>query len=202
MPLNPKPFKVYGLTGGIASGKSEVSRLFANFGVQTLDADAVARKLRQPGGAAYDKIKQLFGTDDPRAIRDKIFADPKLKAALEAILHPLIKDESESRIRDFADAASLKLNSPQWMIYEASLLVETGRYKDLDGLIGVGAPKDLRIARLMDRDKISHEQADKILLNQSTDEIKKNLCDYWIENEGSLLDLHEKVKKVFEAINQ
>jgi dephospho-CoA kinase len=116
--MSPDPVsqRIIGLTGGVASGKSTVARLFTDQGIPVLDADRIARKLREPGGVAHPLLLQRFGTDDPKKLREIIFRDSQAKADLEKLLHPLIIKASEEAARE-----ELK-NNPQapFVIYEAA----------------------------------------------------------------------------------
>ena len=91
--------KVIGLTGGVAAGKSAVARILEAEGYPVIDADAFARSLSQPGGRAADAIQKRFGTLDRKALREIVFRDAASRRELEAILHPLIQEETAARIR-------------------------------------------------------------------------------------------------------
>jgi dephospho-CoA kinase len=195
--------RVWGLTGGIASGKSTVARLFAEAGVPVIDADQIARELRAPGGAAHDAIIQRFGTADPARLREIAFADPLARTDLEAILHPLIRKESALRIEALAEAAAQRVGQGPGkvaaivpVIYEAALLVETGRYKDFAGLIVVSADESVRMERLMARDRSPEVLARKILASQIQDIERKAHATFVIENHGSLEDLRARVFEI------
>src|SRR5690606_18150449 len=128
--LSSEMIQIWGLTGGIASGKSTVARIFAENGIGVLDADALTRELSAPGGAAHAAIEKRFGTADRSRLREMVFRDPQARKDLEGILHPLIRLESERRIRDALSERMAKGERlPLRMIYEATLLVETGRHK-------------------------------------------------------------------------
>lgn len=189
--------RVWGLTGGIAAGKSTVARLFEETGVPVLDADAVARELSREGGAAHDPIVRRFGTADPAKLRSIVFSDPKSKADLESILHPLILEESERRIRELA-AKQLEGGAPApvLIVYEAALLVETGRYRDFDGLIVVTAPEDVRVGRIMTTRGLDEATARNILRSQMPESEKRKAADVIIENAGSL----EQLRAGFAAV--
>jgi dephospho-CoA kinase len=188
--------EVWGLTGGIASGKSAVARFFAEAGVPVIDADQVARDLRAPGGAAFDPILKRFGTADSARLRGIVFADPQARADLEAILHPLIRDESARRIA----AAIEGRTGVVPVIYEAALLVETGRYRDFKGLIVVSADEKLRMARLVARDGCTEGMAQKMIASQIEDAKRREAATYVIENHGSLDDLRAQVLSLLPKI--
>lgn len=180
----------WGLTGGIASGKSTVAEFFAELGVPILDADQISRALSAPEGAARQEIVKRFGTADRTRLRKIVFADHAARKDLEAILHPHIRRESEAEMR------RLVANGARAVIYEATLLVETGRYKDFAGLIVVESPRDMRKARLLGRSGFSDEMAEKILNSQLSDEKRRAVANIVIENSGSLDELREKVRQI------
>lgn len=185
---SPFPIPVIGLTGGIASGKSLVAKILREkANIPVLDADRISRDLSSPEGAAASAILQAFGTLDRAQLRKKIFGDAAARAQLEAILHPLIRAESIREISDLARAgASLAF-------YEATLLVETGRYRDFDGLLVVEAPLETRIDRVSARDGISRTQALSIIQAQATDDARHKAATWTIENSGSVAELEERV---------
>lgn len=179
---------VIGLTGGIASGKSTVSKIFREqAGIPVIDADQIARDLSRAGGRAAPQILSRFGTLDRTELRKKIFSSRIARHELEAILHPLIIEESKERIAQFADAGA------RIAIYEAALLVETGRYRDLDGLIVVEAPMEQRISRLMKRDGATRELAVSMIQSQATDADREKVATLLIQNDGSIEDLETKI---------
>lgn len=199
--------KIWGLTGGIASGKSSVARIFSELGVPVLDADQVARDLRAPGGAAYDAILARFGTADAQRLREIVFANPVARSDLEAILHPLIRAESTRRIeamiaRHAKSAADSDAAPIVPVIYEATLLVETGRYRDFAGLIVVSADESIRLARLMARDKSDEDLARQIVASQISDEKRRAVATFVIENHGSLEDLRAQVLALLPKLAQ
>lgn len=187
-------FVAWGLTGGIASGKSSAAKFFAEAGIPVLDADQVSRSLTAPGGAAYDSIVQRFGTADRARLREIVFNDPQARKDLEAILHPLIREASMREMEQLARAAGGSDSHPVPVVYEATLLVETGRYRDFAGLIVVEAPKEDRIARLITRDGSNREMAEKILAAQVSDEARRVAATHVIVNDSDLSKLRSQVQ--------
>lgn len=181
----------WGLTGGIASGKSTAAKFFSDLGIPVVDADQISRKLSAPGGAAYDEIVKRFGTADREVLRDKVFQEPTARRDLEAILHPHIARESEAEMTKLAGETGAKI-----VLYEATLLVETGRYKDFDGLIVVESPRSIRKARLMERNAFSDELAEKILGSQTTDDARRKAATIILENTGTPQELQKKVHEI------
>ena len=178
---------IWGLTGGIASGKSMVGYFFEQAGIPVLDADLISRELSGKKGKAYPAIIRRFGTNDRAKLRKLVFSDPIARKDLEAILHPLIRAETASRTANLSKPLA---------IYEAALLVETGGYKELAGLIVVQAPLVLRRQRLMDRNGFTAELADSILAAQLSDLERRKVANVIIENAGSLEDLRQQTLSV------
>lgn len=188
-PASTRAFRIYGLTGSVASGKSVVARFFRELGVPIIDADQIARELRAPGGEAEMPILERFGTLDRTKLRAIIASDPAAKKDLEAILHPLIRHES---LRRFAAlAAGMKHG---YALYEAALLVEAGRASELEGVILVESSAELQTERLMKRDGMNESGARQFLGANSSDEQKRHAAIHIIENTGTLDDLREKVR--------
>ena len=185
--MKSQPTRIYGLTGGIASGKSTVARLFAEHGIPVLDADSLARELSAPGGLALEAILRRFGTADRERLREMVFADAAARKDLEAILHPLIRSESAKR---------LKAMSGPYALYEAALIVEAGRAKEFDGLIVVTAERETRKSRLIARNGFSAEQAERILSTQSDDATKLAQATHVIRNDGTLEQLQAAVSEL------
>ena len=189
--------KRYGLTGGIGVGKSAVAKLFAvEAGIPTLDADRIARALREPGGRAEAPILSRFGTTDPKTLRKLISTDPSAKKDLERILHPMIEEESGKAF------AQIERNHPEapFLLYEATLFIESGRNRDFDGTIVVTAPLPDRLSRITSRDGITTDEALALIDAQSPDSYRIPLADHLIQNLGSMDDLRTQVRKVLEQI--
>ena len=157
-----------GLTGGIGSGKSTVSGLFAKLGVPVIDTDLIARQLTELGSEALDAIRASFsdavmhadGSLDRAALRRRVFADTSARKQLEAILHPRIRREVERSL------ASIR--SPYAMIV-IPLLVETGGYRDLlNRVLVVDCPESVQIERVMARSGLSREEVMAILETQAS----------------------------------
>jgi dephospho-CoA kinase len=182
------PVETWGLTGGIASGKSLAARFFEEAGVPVVDADRIARELSQPGGPAHPLLLARFGTADRAALRGIVFGDPEARRALEGILHPLI----QVRSREEMDRAALRSRSGR-VLYEASLLIETGRYREFQGLIVVEAPLELRKARLLARDPAQAEMVDQILAAQISDAERRAAATELLVNSGTEEELRTQV---------
>jgi dephospho-CoA kinase len=189
--------KRIGLTGGIGVGKSVVAQLFRDLGgVPVLDADQVARELRAPGGEAAEPVRRRFGTLDRTELRKLISSDPRSKQDLESILHPLIRKRSAEAMKALEAAHP----GAPFLIYEASLLIESGRLADFDGLIVVTSPLPDRLSRIMARDGVSKEAALSMIDAQNADSYRLKHAHFLIENLGTLEDLKPQVLKVLDQI--
>ncbi|MGZ3694086.1 MAG: dephospho-CoA kinase [Bdellovibrionota bacterium] len=187
-----------GITGGIGSGKSTVSRFFTESGYAVLSADEIARELTQAGAEALPEIQALFGTKtllqdgsmDRSHLRNEIIRDPALRLKLEAILHPRIQALSKKKT-DALFATGKKI-----VFYEAPLLFEAKSEKQLDKVICVHADDETRIERTMKRDNTSREKARKLLESQMPQAEKMKKADYLIENEDGVDVLRANALKV------
>lgn len=185
-----------GLTGGIGSGKSAVGRLFEAQGVTVVDTDAIAHELTAPGGAAMAAIGAEFGPAvvaadgalDRAAMRALVFADPAARKRLEAILHPMIRAETDRR------AASA--DSP-YVILMIPLLVESGGYKDrVHRVAVVDCAEETQIARVMARNGLPRAEVERILAAQATRAQRKAVADDLIDNDGELAALSPQVARL------
>lgn len=189
--------KVLGLTGGIGSGKSTVARLIAGLGVPVLDADQLSREVVEPGQPAHAEVVQAWpevagadGRIDRKHLGAIVFADPAARARLEAIMHPRILALSEAR---FADLAA---KGHTLAFYEATLLVETGRYKDFDGLVVVTASPETQLERVLARGGLTEEQAQARIDAQLPLLAKVRVADHLIDNDGPLAETQAQVERL------
>jgi len=185
---------VWGLTGGIASGKSTAGLYFAEKGIPVIDADQISRTLSDENGSARPAIEKRFGTADRIKLREIVFQDENARKDLEAILHPLIVQESQKQIAHHQSAGA------KLIIYEATLLVETGRYKTLDGLVVVSSAPEKQLQRLISHRAMPAELAGKIIKAQISNEARQKAATYVIENNGTLEDLRAEIQKFLEQI--
>lgn len=185
--------RVWGLTGGAASGKSAAAKFFEELGVPVIDADLIARQLSGPGGKAESLIVKRFGAIPRAKLREIIFSDQKARKDLETILHPLIRLESQARIKRLISRPRSSV-APMVILYEAALLVETGHFRDFPGLIVVEAPYEERLRRMMARDGHPRELCEQILASQASDAERRKGATHIIDNSGSLDKLKEQVR--------
>jgi dephospho-CoA kinase len=188
---SPPVFRV-GLTGGIASGKSTVASLFAALGVPIIDSDVVAREVVVPGTPLLRQLVQRFGAHiltgagalDREALRRLVFAEPRARADLEALMHPAIRAAMQERI---ATAGG------PYQILVIPLLVETGARSLVDRVLVVDTDEDMQIRRLQARDGSSLEQAQAILAAQVSRQTRLDAADDVIHNRGRIDDLRDQV---------
>jgi dephospho-CoA kinase len=186
---------VVGLTGGIGSGKSAVSRLFEDYGVPVIDADHVAREVVEPGSPALDEIVRQFGDDvllhdgrlDRANLRHKIFNDQQARKKLETILHPRIRQRMRDRLQS--------IGAP-YAIFVVPLLIETGQHQDVDRVLVVDCPEALQMERVKKRDSASASQITAIMASQVSREQRLAEADDIIENRGSLEELNASVSSL------
>jgi dephospho-CoA kinase len=193
--------RLIGLTGGIGSGKSTVARLISDRGIPVIDADQLAREVSRPGSAALTEIAAAWpdviapdGQLDRRKLGALVFQDPAARARLEAIMHPRIVALSNQR------AAELAQSGHPVAFYEASLLVETGRHRNLDGLVVVDAPLHSRITRVVERDGVTEAQVRARIGAQLPMEDKRRAATTIIDNDGDLTALGAKVAAMLRAL--
>lgn len=181
-----------GLTGGIASGKSEAARRFAALGVPVIDADAIAHELVAPDQPLLDEVVAAFGESlrlpdgglDRAALGHLVFADPAARKRLEGILHPAIRAQMQARAR--------ALDVP-YVVLMIPLLVETGGADQVDRVLVVDAPVADQRARLAARDGHDPARIDAILAAQADRATRLAAADDVIVNDGSVAALHEAV---------
>lgn len=182
-----------GLTGGIASGKSTVERLFAAHGVPVIDSDVIAREVVAPGTPGLALVRARFGDAvlledgslDRRALRRLVFEDPTARRDLEAIVHPLIR-------RAMAEQSAAAKGPYQ--INVIPLLVEGGRRAGIDRVLVVDCPEALQIERVMQRDQVTEPEARAILAAQTSRSARLAAADDVIVNDGDAAALQAQVE--------
>jgi dephospho-CoA kinase len=193
-PSTHRPLRV-GLTGGIASGKSLVARLFRELGVPVIDTDDLARVVVAPGTRGLERLVGEFGvrilkpdgTLDRAGLRNIVFSDTASRRRLEEILHPLILAELEA----VSSAAG-----GVYQIHVIPLLVESGLEKKMDRVLVVDCAEESQISRLKSRDGETEAGARRILASQATRKERLVIADDVILNEGSEKDLASLVARL------
>lgn len=189
-----------GLTGGVASGKSTVAALLRELGALVVDADVLAREVVEPGTPGLDAVVREFGPEvlgpDGRLDRARmgalVFVDAGRRAALEAIIHPLVR----------ARAADIEAAAPAGVIvvHDIPLLVETGQAADFDAVLVVDVPEAVQLERAM-RDRGWNEaEARSRVAAQATRQERLAAATHVIDNAGTLEDLRRRVTEVFEEL--
>ena len=189
------------LTGGIATGKSYVAGRFREAGVPIVDADLLAREVVLPGTPALAAIRKRFGPDAVRRdgtmdrirVAQIVFKDKRARLDLEAIIHPAVI----KAISDFFNA--LPKRTP-FAVADIPLVFETGREKDFDAIIVVACPREMQLERLMERNKLSREDAEKRLAAQLPIDQKVKKATYVINNEGSFEDTNKQVDALIQKL--
>ena len=183
----PAGIRVIGLTGGIATGKSSAARFFTEQGIPVIDADQLARDAVLPGSPALDQIISLFGREmlnndgllDRKRLGELVFSDLEKRRQLESILHPEIRRRAEDLISQAADAGHQRL------IYMAPLLIEAGATDRVDTVWVVTVRPEIQLERLMQRDGISREQAERLIDSQMPLSEKERCGSVVIDNSGT-----------------
>ncbi len=193
---------VVGLTGGIGSGKSTAAEHFSRLGAAVVDADEIARALTAPGGAAMPQIRSQFGDAvvapsgamDRGAMRRRVFADPAARRALEGLLHPMIRAESQRRI---AEA------SAPYVVYVVPLLVESADYRDrVDRVLVVDVSEEAQVERVRARSSLGEAEIRAIMGSQASRAERLAAADDVIDNRGTLDALREQVAALHEKYLQ
>ena len=195
--MNTPPSKpwILGLTGGIGSGKSAAAEHFAELGIHVVDADHAARWVVEPGRPALSKIAEHFGNDvlhadgqlNRSALRSLIFTDPKQRRWLEALLHPLIREEI---------ASSLEQAQSPYAILVSPLLIESGQHTTTQRVLVIDAPQALQIERTLLRDNTSEQQVQAILKAQASREERLRHADDVLVNDKDLAALKTEVERL------
>jgi dephospho-CoA kinase len=184
---------VVGLTGGIGSGKSAAAEEFERLGATVVDTDAIAHQLTQAGGKALPELERVFGAAvigdsgamDRSKMRSLVFADPAAKKALEALLHPMIREESQRLI--------VAAQGP-YVIHVVPLLVESADYRSrVDRVLVVDAPEALQIERVRARSGLPEHEVRAILAAQATRAERLAAADDVIDNRGTIDALRKQV---------
>jgi len=185
------PFYV-GLTGGIGSGKSTVAALLAQHGAFVIDADAIARQLTAPGGAAMAAIVQCFGADfitaegalDRDRMRALAYTDRSAKQQLEAIIHPLVAEET------WHQASAAQVAGHPCLVFDVPLLVESATWRQkVDHVLVVDCLPETQIVRVMARNTLEPAAVEAIMAHQSSRQSRLKAADSVIFNDG--LTLHD-----------
>jgi len=194
-----------GLTGGIATVKSTVSRLFVECGAHLIDADVLAREAVAPGKPALRKIAETFGREmlrpdgtlDRDCLGKVVFGDPKQLEKLNALVHPYVAAAQEQRSREITGKDPHAV-----IIYDAALLIEAGAHTRMDKIIVVTADAQTQLARLKARDNLSTEEAKRRIAAQMPLAEKVKLADYVIDGTLLLEQLRNEVQRIYDELKR
>ncbi|MNH95790.1 Dephospho-CoA kinase [compost metagenome] len=187
-----------GLTGGIACGKSTVSAMLVSRGAILVDADRIAREVVEPGSPALAKVVDQFGpavlhpdgTLNRKRLGEIIFSQDEARKQLEGILHPSIRTTMRTRMAEAEQQYPDRL-----VVVDVPLLYESGLEVMFDEVLVVYVPREKQLARLMERDKLTLEQAEERLKAQLPIEQKKEKADIVIDNQGTLEETESQVEQ-------
>ena len=190
--------KIVGITGGIGSGKTTVCKIFSQLSVPIFYADEEAKKILFEDKRIGEKVLKILGKEilsdgklDKQKIADVVFADNKKLSKLNSIVHPVVQ-------KIFLSWCKIN-KSQKYVLKEAAILFESGSYKDCDFVITVTAPENIRVKRVMARDKVSDKEIRQRMKNQWSDKEKTKRSDFIINNDGKLLlipqvlNIHKKI---------
>ncbi|TQN31480.1 dephospho-CoA kinase [Haloactinospora alba] len=191
-----------GLTGGIGSGKSEVSGCLAAHGALVIDADQIAREVVEPGTPGLDEVVAEFGTDvlTPEGTLDRpklgeiVFADRERLERLNGIVHPRVGERTEELMEQAPPDAVV--------VYDVPLLVENELQAMYDVVVVVDTPEDAQIQRVMTNRDMTEEQARARVRAQAPRERRRAAADIVIDNSGGLDDLSRQVADVWERLRK
>jgi dephospho-CoA kinase len=192
-----------GLTGGIGSGKSEVSRLLAAHGAVVVDADELAREAVAPGSEGLAEIVVAFGPDvlaaegglDRRAVAARVFDDPAARARLEQIIHPRVRALAAER-----ETAAWDADPTAVVVHDVPLLVETGQQHRYDLVLVVDVSPEVQLDRLVRLRGMSADEARARMAAQSAREQRAAAADVLIDNSGSLDDLARRIDEIWSDV--
>lgn len=191
-----------GLTGGIGSGKSEVSKRLRGHGAVVIDADGIAREVVEPGTPGLAAVVAEFGEDvllpsgalDREKVGRIVFADPDRLAALNAIVHPLVGE----RMQELMDAAP----ADAVVVYDVPLLAENGLAGMYDEVVVVDAPEETQLDRLVARRGMTEEDARARMANQASRAGRRAVATRVIDNSGTLADLKAQVDALWDSLTR
>ncbi len=194
--------KIVGLTGGIGSGKTTVSKIFETLHIPVFYADDEAKKLYQSeevlNNISYlveENIQDTEGRLNRKKLASILFTDPEKLKKVNAYIHPMVKNVFEDWISNFSSES-------MYVIREAAILIESGSYKDCDAIILVTAPEELRIERVMNRDGVNKVDVIERIRNQMSEEEKEKYADFIINNDGENPLIQQVLKIHHQLIHQ
>lgn len=203
LPFFPMKPERTALTGGIATGKSTVASMFEALGAVIIDADKAAREVIRPGTSCWEKLHELlgngyFGSDgalERRKLRERILRDDTCRSRVNAILHPSIMTAMEEEWE-----ASIASHPNQPVLFDIPLLYETNLTHRFERIILVYTPPETQVRRLMARDDLNREEAEKTLEIQLPIDHKRRMAHIVIDNSGGLEQTRRQVEAIWKAL--
>ena len=194
-----------GLTGSIAVGKTFVDDVFRELGVPVLDADQVARDVVAPGTVGLQRVVEQFGESvlkpdgslDRAKLGSIVFADEEKRLKLNSIIHPLVFEAQDSWLKKREQE-----NPDGIAIVDAALMIESGGYKRFDRLIVVWCERDLQLQRLIARDGLSREEAERRIASQMPQDEKKSFADHLIDTSAGFDATRRQVADVYAELSK
>ena len=192
-----------GLTGSIGVGKSFVGSVFAELGCHLLDADETAREVVLPGTPGLAAIVEKFGMEvllpdgtlDRKHLAAMVFSDEQKRHSLNALLHPLIIDRQDQILHGWEQADPNGIG-----IVDAALMIESGGYKRFDKLIVVHCRPDVQLERLMIRNNLSRDEAQRRIDSQMSQEEKQKFADYLIDTSDGFEPTRQRTREVYDQL--
>ena len=194
--------RTVGLTGGIGSGKSAVSRLLRAYGAAVVDADLVAREVVEPGTPGLAAVVEAFGAEvlspdgrlDRPALGRRVFSDPEALARLNAITHPRIAERTTELFREAVEAGA------EVVVHDVALLVENGLARGYDAIVVVAASPATQLDRLVRLRGMPEDEARARIAAQAPLEDKLAVATHVIRNDGPLEELEPQVEQVWASL--
>ncbi|MDO4898479.1 MAG: dephospho-CoA kinase [Rothia sp. (in: high G+C Gram-positive bacteria)] len=204
MNTQEKKLKRIGLTGGIGSGKSTVAQMLVQYGAILVDADAISRRLMEPGSPVLEQIVQTFGQQilNPDGVLSRqqlagiVFADEAQRQKLNAIVHPAVRVESARLIAEAEKTAV----PGSFILEDIPLLVETGQTDRFDGVVVVETSLPVRLRRLVEARGMSEQDARARIAAQASDAQRREVATWVIDNSGGLAATQQQVEDLVIAI--
>jgi dephospho-CoA kinase len=194
-----------GLTGSIATGKSFVSGVLAGLGCRVVDADEIARRVVEPGGRGLRAVVEEFGAEvlsadgtlDRARLGAMVFGDVRRRERLNAILHPLIIAEQDALLRRWEEEDPRGVS-----VVDAALMIESGGYRRFDKLVVVHCRPEAQLERLMRRNNLAREEAERRIAAQMPQEEKLRYADFSIDTSGSFEETRARTEEVYKELRR
>ena len=197
--------RIIGLTGPTGAGKGKFSQIAVRaFGAEHIDTDKIARQVVEPGSAGLAALVEYFGNGilradgslDRKKLAAIVFSDRRKLAALNGITHPLVEKEVEKRLADARERLC------PFAVIDAPLLFESGEDKLCDVTVGILADEQTRLLRILARDGIDREAAEKRLSAAKSNEYFRERCGYILENDSDQAAFEAQIRRFFEALSE